>query len=476
MRLFPTSIGVIHFVGIGGIGMSGIAEILNNLGYSVQGSDIKQSTLTKRLERLGIRVFYGHCSENVHNSSVVVHSSCIKDDNEELQEARKLGIPVIKRAEMLGELMKLKRSIAVAGTHGKTTTTSLIAHLLDTANMSPTVINGGIINAYGSNARLGSGDWIVVEADESDGSFNKLTPTIAVVTNIDMDHTDNFSNFDDLRNGFAEFIEKIPFYGAAVLCADHPVTRGLMQQITDKRVISYGMSDCAEIRCKNLCLSDGFATFDVEFSDSIIRRHGICNVSEWRNFKLQMVGEHNVQNSLAVVAIAVELKLDADAVRRCFASFSGVNRRFTKIGSINGAAIIDDYGHHPVEIRAVFEAARTVSSGKIFAVVQPHRYTRLNSFLNEFAAALLLADSVYVMPVYSAGEPEIDGVNHRRLVSVAQKIGHQSIFALDDFSSVKQILEKYVTEKDIVLFLGAGDISSIARSLFERSESVVLQK
>lgn len=466
MRLFPTSVGVIHFIGIGGIGMSGIAEILNNLGYSISGSDIKQSTITKRLERLGIEVKYEHDASNVHGASVVVISSSIDQSNPELVEARRLKIPVIKRAEMLGELMKLKKAVAVAGTHGKTTTTSLVAHLLDNADMFPTVVNGGIINSYGSNARLGSGDWIVVEADESDGSFNKLFPTIAVVTNIDADHTENFKDFDDLRDRFLQFVEKIPFYGVGVLCTDHPEVEKIINCITDKRILTYGFNKNADVSCENLKLENGYATFDVNFSAKCIEKYEIQNPENWKNFKLQMVGKHNVQNALSVIAVAIELKIDLESVKKTFLTFQGVNRRFTHIGTINGANIIDDYGHHPVEIEAVLNAAKTICQGKIFAIIQPHRYTRLKTHLHDFAKATMLADHVYIMPVYSAGE-KFDGVDHTSLTTEAKNLGHKSVCQLDNFFDIRQILSQKLTNNDIAIFLGAGDISSLARTLME---------
>lgn len=466
MRLFPTSVGVIHFVGIGGIGMSGIAEVLNNLGYSVQGSDIKESTITRRLERLGIKVIYEHSRDNVRGCSVVVRSSSINSGNPELTEARRLNIPIIKRAEMLGELMKLKKSVAVAGTHGKTTTTSLIAHLLDSADMSPTVINGGVINAYGSNARLGSGDWIVVEADESDGSFDKLFPTIAVVTNIDNDHVDNFTDFDALRNKFAEFVEKIPFYGVGVLCTDNLEVVHVAQTITDKRIITYGFNEHADVRGTNISLHNGYATFDVVFSKQCIEKYEISDPKAWNNFQLKMIGKHNIQNALAVLAVAIEMKIDIEAVRECLLSFAGVKRRFTKIGEINGAAVIDDYGHHPTEIEAVLKAARTVCNGNVFVIMQPHRYSRLKNLLDDFASVTMLGDTVYVMPVYSAGE-QFNGVTHYMLVEKAKKLGHADINTLDKFDDIKQVLLERVTNRDIVIFLGAGDISGLAGNLVE---------
>lgn len=466
MRLFPTSIGTLHFVGIGGIGMSGIAEILNNLGYNISGSDIKQSTLTKRLERLGIHISYEHKPENVVGASVVVVSSSIRSDNPELQKARELKIPVIKRAEMLGELMRLKKSVAVAGTHGKTTTTSLVANLFDCADLSPTVVNGGIINSYGSNARLGTGEWIVVEADESDGSFNKLPPTIAVVTNIDEDHMENFNGIDDLRSRFLKFVESIPFYGVGVLCSDHYQVKKLENDIIDKRIISYGFNKDADVIGGNVRIENGETVFDVNFSKRLVERYQITNSDSWKNFRLRMVGVHNVLNALSVIAIAIELKIDIDVVRKSFLSFLGVNRRFTKIGEINGASVIDDYGHHPVEIDAVLKAARSICNGRLVVVMQPHRYSRLKMLLSEFADSLMPADRLYITEVYSAGE-EPNGVDHNDLIEKITAQGHNDINTAIDFEKLKRELYDFVTSQDMIIFLGAGSISSIAHDLMK---------
>lgn len=466
MGLFPSSVGVIHFVGIGGIGMSGIAEILNNLGYTVQGSDIRESSITNRLERLGISVFYGHKVENVNNASVVVVSSSIKPDNCELCEARRLHIPVIKRAEMLGELMRLKKAVAVAGTHGKTTTTSLIANLFDCANLSPTVVNGGIINAYGSNARFGTGDWVIAEADESDGSFCKLFPTIAVVTNIDQDHIENFENFDDLRNRFVQFVEKIPFYGVGILCADNAEVRKAIKAITDKRIITYGFDESADVRGVNVSLHSNYAVFDVEFSQDFIDRYDTKKATNWKKLNVSMVGIHNVQNALAVVSVAVEMRIPLEVVRAALSSFAGVNRRFTKIGLFNGASVIDDYAHHPTEIMSVLKAARTVVEGKVFVVMQPHRYTRLSALMAEFADVLQNADYVCVLPVYSAGETP-NGVSHCDLIRRLNIIGFDNVVAVENKEEIYNILKGKVSNGDIVLFLGAGDITYTAREFIK---------
>ena len=359
---FPAETGTIHFVGIGGIGMSGIADILINMGYKVSGSDVKENLLTTRLARKGVRIAIGHRAENIQHASVIVVSSAIADDNPEILEARRLKIPVVKRAEMLAELMKMKLSIAVAGTHGKTTTTSMVAAVLDQANMNPTVVNGGLINAYNSNSRLGTGKWIVVEADESDGSFVKLMPTIAVVTNIDFDHIDNFHGFDELSGLFAAFIENIPFYGASVLCIDHPEVNKIAQKITDRKIITYGIKKHADIFATNIVLSENGSEFDIIFSENIINK---CNITPtWKRFSLPMFGEHNVQNALAAIAVGLQLGISEENMRIALGSFMGVKRRFTKVADVNGVMIIDDYAHHPVEIESVLKAARTTCKGK----------------------------------------------------------------------------------------------------------------
>ena len=417
---FPAGTGTIHFVGIGGIGMSGIADILVNMGYKVSGSDVKENLMTTRLSRKGVNISIGHHAENIQHASVIVVSSAIADDNPEILEARRLKIPVVKRAEMLAELMKMKLSIAVAGTHGKTTTTSMVAAVLDQANMNPTVVNGGLINAYNSNSRLGTGKWIVVEADESDGSFVKLMPTIAVVTNIDFDHIDNFHGFDELSGLFAAFIENIPFYGASVLCVDHPEVNKIAQKITDRKIITYGIKKQADIFATNIILSDNGSEFDIIFSENIINK---CNItSEWKRFSLPMFGEHNVQNALVAIAVGLQLGISEENMRIALGSFMGVKRRFTKVADVNGVMIIDDYAHHPVEIESVLKAARTTCKGKIFAVMQPHRYTRLHNFLNEFAKVLELSDRVFITPIYTARE-EYNGVDHNTLLQKIKENG-----------------------------------------------------
>ncbi|MDR1983008.1 MAG: UDP-N-acetylmuramate--L-alanine ligase [Holosporaceae bacterium] len=464
MTKFPLSTSVIHFVGIGGIGMSGIADILVNLGYKVSGSDVKESSTIVKLARKGVNIKIGHFAENVHKKSVVVVSSAIAKDNPEILEARKLGIPVIKRAEMLSELMKMKMSIAVSGTHGKTTTTSLIAAILDQASLDPTVINGGLINAYNSNARLGSGDWIVVEADESDGSFTKLMSTIAVVTNIDFDHVDNFKNFTELADLFVTFIENIPFYGAAVLCVDHPEVEKIARKIVDRRIITYGLSPLkADVSCENITLSPHAAEFDVVFSKDVLKRYKLSN-DRWNNFTLNMLGSHNIQNALAAISVGLELSISEEDIRVAFGSFMGVKRRFTTVADINGIKIIDDYAHHPVEIEAVFKAARNACPGKIFAVIQPHRHTRLRNFLQDFAKVLELSDHVFVTPIYSAGEKN-NGVDHFSLLNLLNENRIVEADFVQNLATLKEKIHNKMQSGDFIVFLGAGDITQWAYML-----------
>ena len=462
MRKFPIYSGFIHFVGIGGIGMSGIADILVNLGYKVNGSDLKENAMIDRLFRKGVSITIGHKSENVRGASVVVVSSAISKDNPEVLEARRLKIPVIKRAEMLAELMKMKMSIAVAGTHGKTTTTSLIASILDQANLNPTVINGGIINAYNSNARLGDGDWVVVEADESDGSFTNLLSTIAVVTNIDFDHIDNFKSFDELRSLFTKFVSNIPFYGAGVLCIDHPEVAKVATEIHDRKIITYGFDNKADVSCTNVKLTNFGAQFDVVFSQNIVDKYGVDRV--WPGFSLNIFGKHNVQNSLAAICVGLELRISEENMKIALGSFMGVRRRFTKVAEIDGVTIIDDYAHHPVEISAVLEAARSVCKGKIYAVIQPHRHSRLKNFLPEFGKSLELSDYSLVIPIYSAGEQN-NGIDHFSLLKVLNENKKVPADFAQDVLTLKSKISDKVKAGDFVIFLGAGDITRWAYQL-----------
>lgn len=459
---FFVNSGVIHFVGIGGIGMSGIADILVNMGYRVSGSDIKENAMTNHLARKGVNIVIGHSPENVHGAQVVVISSAIAQNNPEILEARRLKIPVIKRAEMLAELMKMKASVAVAGTHGKTTTTSMIAAILEQGEFNPTIINGGIINAYNNNARLGSGEWIVVEADESDGSFVKLDPTIAVVTNIDFDHIDNFSNFDEMRAEFIQFLDNVPFYGCCVLCIDHPEVKKIADQQIDRRAITYGFDPTADVSCEKMIIDRDGIKFDVVFSQNLQNKYKLPNM--WKNLHLNMYGNHNVQNALAAISVGVELHISEENIRSAIESFSGVKRRFTKIAEINGVTIIDDYAHHPVEISAVLKAARSICEGKIYAVIQPHRHTRLHNFLDDFGHVLELSDHVFVTPIYSAGELD-NGVDHFSLLKLLKDNNRVPAEFVEDVNMLAARLPSLVKAKDFVVFLGAGDITNWAAKL-----------
>ena len=460
MRSMPLDIGIIHFVGIGGIGMSGIAEIMHNLGYTVRGSDRAEGANVKRLKALGVAVVIGHRAENVADAEVVVVSSAIQPDNPEVTAARQRFVPVVRRAEMLAELMRLKWCIAVGGTHGKTTTTSLIAAVLDAAQHDPTVINGGIINAYGTNARLGAGEWMVVEADESDGTFVRLPATIAAVTNIDPEHLDFYGDFETLRAAFQVFVENIPFYGAAVLCVDHPEVQAMVGQISDRKVVTYGLSAQADVRAVNLRPGRDGTGFDVSITD---RSSGAAERID--GLHLPMPGRHNVQNALAAIAVARELAIDPMVLRRALAEFKGVHRRFTKVGEAAGVTIIDDYAHHPVEIAAVLAAARTTYEGRILAVVQPHRFTRLRDLFDDFCTCLGEADTVIVADVYAAGEDPIPGINRDALVEALRTRGHRHALALESPEGLAELVAGIARPGDLVLCLGAGSITGWAQTL-----------
>jgi UDP-N-acetylmuramate--alanine ligase len=461
MRTLPLDIGTLHIVGIGGIGMSGIAEVMHNLGYTVQGSDLAANANVKRLRDLGIKVFEGQSAENVLDAEVLVISSAVKADNPEVMAARSKLIPVVRRAEMLSELMRLKWCVAVAGTHGKTTTTSMVASLFETANMDPTVINGGIINAWGTNARRGMGDWMVVEADESDGTFTKLPATIAVVTNIDPEHLDFYGTFDKVREAFKTFVENLPFYGFVALCIDHPEVQALIGRIQDRRMVSYGFSPQADVRAVNLRVAPGGQVYDVVLTD---RASGDQRTVE--GLSLPMLGKHNVQNSLAVVAIAREMGFDDDVLRRALGGFRGVKRRFTKTGEAQGITVIDDYGHHPVEIAAVLSAARqAVPNNRVIAVVQPHRFTRLRDLFEGFCTCFNEADTVIVADVYTAGEAPIEGVNRDALIQGLRARGHRRVVPLDAPEQLAALVRGEAAAGDLVVCLGAGSITNWANAL-----------
>ncbi|OYX65353.1 MAG: UDP-N-acetylmuramate--L-alanine ligase [Sphingomonadales bacterium 32-64-17] len=464
MKGVPTDIGTIHFVGIGGIGMSGIAEVMHNLGYTVQGSDLAEGVSVQRLRARGITVHVGHAAENLGDAAVVVTSTAVRRTNPEVAAALEARIPVVRRAEMLAELMRLKSTVAVAGTHGKTTTTSMVATLLDAGGVDPTVINGGIIESYGSNARLGDSEWMVVEADESDGSFLRLDGTIAVVTNIDPEHLDHYGSFDAVKDAFLQFIENVPFYGAAVLCLDHPEVQNVIARVRDRRVITYGFSPHADVRIENLVAEGGKSRFDV------VQRLRDGSERSVTDIVLPMPGRHNVQNAAAAVAVALEMDCAEDTIREGFARFGGVRRRFTEVGRIalgggEEVRVIDDYAHHPVEIRAVLSAAREAASGRVIAVAQPHRFTRLRDLMEEFQGCFTDADVVYAAPVYTAGEDPIEGVTSDALVAGLKARGHRQAAPIASPEALADELAGLVEPGDIVVCLGAGDITRWAAGL-----------
>lgn len=454
------SYGIIHFAGIGGIGMSGIAEVMHNLGYQVQGSDLSDNANVKRLRELGIHVFIGQRAENLEGAACIVISSAVKDDNPEVVAAREAKLPVVRRADMLAELMRLKSCVAIAGTHGKTTTTSLVSSLLDAAGYDPTVINGGIINAHGTNAYLGQGEWMVVEADESDGTFIKLPATVAVVTNIDPEHLDHYGDFDTLRDAFRSFVEKVPFYGFAVLCIDHPEVQALLGRVRDRRVVTYGMSPQADVRVVDLDFVDGRSVFSVELSDRVKGEGRRID-----NLALPMPGQHNVLNSAAAITVAREMGVPDDKIVEGLSRFGGVKRRFTLTGTWNGVAIYDDYGHHPVEISAVLAAARSAARGRIIAIVQPHRYTRLRDLFEEFCTCFNDADMVVVADVFPAGEQPLDGYSSASLAQGLIDHGHKSAVQLGSPDDLPALIAGEAKDGDMVVFLGAGNITQWANAL-----------
>ncbi|HKC02884.1 MAG TPA: UDP-N-acetylmuramate--L-alanine ligase [Sphingomicrobium sp.] len=458
-RALGTDIGIIHFVGIGGIGMSGIAEVMHQLGYSVQGSDMADSYVVEKLRKAGIPVTIGHSADNLGDAAVVVCSTAIKDSNPEIEAAAERRLPRVRRAEMLAELMRMQKTVAVAGTHGKTTTTSMIAALLDGGGVDPTVINGGIINRYGSNARLGKSDWWVIEADESDGSFLRLDGTLAVVTNIDPEHLEHYGSFDRVKDAFVEFIENVPFYGLAILCVDHPEVQNIIGRIRDRRIVTFGFSALADVRADNISPVAGGSRFDAV----VLGKDGERRTIE--SIHVSMPGRHNVQNALAAIAVALELGLSDEDIIRGFEKFDGVKRRFTKVGEADGAVIIDDYAHHPTEIRAVLAAAREGAVGRVIAVVQPHRYTRLQALMEDFQNAFNDADVVLVTPVYPAGEEPIEGVDSTALVEGLRAHGHRMVRAVTDVDDLCRALRDLAAEDDMIICMGAGDITKWAAAL-----------
>ncbi|RAK60596.1 UDP-N-acetylmuramate--L-alanine ligase [Phenylobacterium hankyongense] len=458
-RPVPFDIGPVHFIGIGGIGMSAIAEIMLRIGYAVQGSDAKASANIERLEKLGAKIFIGHDAAHVDGASAVVYSTAVKADNPEMAAGRERRLPLVRRAEMLAELMRLQFSVAVGGTHGKTTTTSMVATLLDAGGLDPTVVNGGIINAYGTNAKVGAGDWIVVEADESDGTFLKLKSTVAIVTNIDPEHLDHYGDFDAVKKAFRDFVENIPFYGFAAVCTDHPEVQAMAARVENRRVVTYGVNPQAEVRAEKITMGPEGACFDVA-----IRPHD-AEPLRYEDLRLPMAGHHNVMNALAAIAVARELGVTADDIRKGLAAFGGVRRRFTTTGVANGVRVIDDYGHHPVEIAAVLTAARAVSEGRVIAVVQPHRYSRLHDLFDEFCQCFNDADVVIVADVYAAGEAPLEGVNRDTLAEGLRRHGHRRVLPLDGPQALAGLVAEETRAGDVVVMLGAGDITTWSYAL-----------
>ncbi|MFH1796692.1 MAG: UDP-N-acetylmuramate--L-alanine ligase [Pseudomonadota bacterium] len=456
----PQTIGLVHFIGIGGIGMSGIAEVLHNLGYQVQGSDQADSANVQRLRDKGIACFVGHKAENLGKAEVVVVSTAIKKSNPELIAAREKLLPIVRRAEMLAELMRFRQAIAIGGTHGKTTTTSMVATLLEAGGLDPTVVNGGIINAYGTNARMGEGDWMVVEADESDGTFLKLPADIAVVTNIDPEHLDHYGTFDKVKEAFRLFVENVPFYGFGVMCIDHPEVQALVSRIEDRRVVTYGENPQADVRFHNHRMDGAASLFDVT-----IRNRKTGEIVSIDGLRLPMPGRHNVSNATAAIAVAHELGISERAIKAGISAFGGVKRRFTHTGSWHGVEIFDDYGHHPVEIRAVLKAARDSTSGRVIAIAQPHRYTRLHDLFDEFASCFNDADTVLLAPVYPAGEDPIEGVSSDTLTARIRSGGHRDARFIEGPAAIAPIVREIAREGDYVVFLGAGNITQWAYAL-----------
>jgi UDP-N-acetylmuramate--alanine ligase len=472
-RTLPLDVGIIHLVGIGGIGMSGIAEILHNMGYHVQGSDVAESANVQRLRNMGVEVMIGHQAENIANASVVVKSTAVDWENPEITSAREAGIPVLRRSEMLAELTRLKMTIAISGTHGKTTTTSLVSALLAAGGMDPTVLNGGILNAIGTNAYLGKGEWMVVEADESDGTFIKIPASVAVVTNIDPEHLDHWGSFDAVRQAFTQLIMNLPFYGFAVICIDHPEVQALKSRVHDRRVITYGFSPQADVRAVNVQPDADGTTFDIVISD----RMGLT-ARTIEAVRIQIRGEHNVLNSLAAMGVAMNLGISDAQMKEGLAGFQGVKRRFTKTGEVNGVTVIDDYGHHPVEIAATLKAARQAVSGgtgRVLAVVQPHRFTRVRDLMPQFAGCMHDADSVWVTDIYTAGEESIEGVSRTTLAQAIRGSGHKDVRELQSPDDLAAEILSVARPGDYVICLGAGSISAWAQAMPQQMEALLKQ-
>ncbi len=458
----PENLGIIHFIGIGGIGMSGIAEILFQSGYHVQGSDLKQSNNTNRLEKLGIKVYIGQKKSNIIDAKIIVVSTAISEKNEEFIAAKKMFLPIVHRSEMLGELMRLKQSIAIAGTHGKTTTTSLIAKMIEENGMDPTIINGGIISSLDSNARLGNGEWMVVEADESDGSFSKLNPTAAIITNIDLEHLDYHKNEDNLENAFYNFVSSIPFYGFVCLCIDNPRTQRLISKLENKKVITYGMSANADIRATNIYYKNNKMNFSLNIKNNKEFEENVFKI------EFSMIGMHNIQNALATIATGIELKIPLTKIKNTLKNFTGVERRFQKVGNFKNTIIIDDYGHHPVEINSALSAARFLApESKIIAIFQPHRYSRLKDLFDDFCSCFNKADHVFLLDVYAAGEKSIKKFESINLEKGLADYGHKNVLYIQNQNLIAKNLLKLIQPNDLIICLGAGSITKIANSLEE---------
>ncbi len=456
----PKNLGVIHFIGIGGIGMSGIAEILFQSGYYIQGSDIAESNNTIRLRKIGIKVYIGQKKSNIVNAKLVVVSTAISKRNEEYIAAKKMFLPVVHRSEMLGELMRLKQSIAIAGTHGKTTTTSLIAKMIEENGMDPTIINGGIISSLGSNAKLGNGEWMVVEADESDGSFAKLNPTVAIITNINLEHLDYHKSEENLEKAFLHFVSSIPFYGFVCLCIDNPRTQKLISKLENKKVITYGLSANADIRATNISYKNNKMFFLLNISN--LKDHNSKNYE----IEFSMIGLHNIQNALATIAIGIELNIPIIKIKKTLKSFTGIQRRFQEVGNFKDTCIIDDYGHHPVEISSALAAARLITpKHKIISIFQPHRYTRLRDLFDDFCSCFNDADHVLLLDVYSAGEEPITNFESSNLEVGLSNYGHKNVLYIKDQKALMRILLKLAKPKDLIICLGAGSITKIANKL-----------
>ena len=469
-HIMSLEVGIIHFIGIGGIGMSGIAEVLHNQGYQVQGSDLSESANVERLRAKGIEVFIGQRAENIEKADVIVKSTAVKEDNPEIIAAREMRIPVVKRSEMLAEVMRLKMCVAIAGTHGKTTTTSLTATLLEAGGLEPTVINGGIINAYGTNAKVGKGEWMVVEADESDGTFTRLPISVGVITNIDPEHLDYYGDFDTLKKAFAQFLENLPFYGFAALCIDHPEVQKLAASVRDRRILTYGTSPQADLRAQNIRGSVDGQMFDLCLNKPLDEEEQ-C----WHDLHLPMHGKHNLLNAMAAIAVAEDLGMPMPEIKKALAGFAGVKRRFTFVGEVEGVRIIDDYAHHPVEIAATLSSARQAvkeTGGKVIAVMQPHRYSRVESLFDDFCACVNQADTVMVTPIFEAGEQPIDGISRESLIQGIRDAGHRNVLPVDAPEKLAATVKQYAKPGDMVVCMGAGSISLWANKLPQEWSSV----